>query len=193
MHEDEIHEREQWGISKDGFWAGGNFEDHPDQKSKFSMRRYQKMKNHGKLSKLTSYKHPSTQRTIDIHKINVGSTDQAPLNQIDRSLFSTLKVGDDADRLPLVSTRTSRMLRQNSKSIGGMSSERKSHFSHYCYDNIQMNVAPEVAQKILMPRPLKANQSALGHFTKGPNLGSAALQDSLRLNLDKVRFQSVTP
>lgn len=97
------------------------------------------------------------------------------LNVLNESLFSTIKAENDVSKLPLVSQRSSRVMRQNSKSIGNISAfERKSQFGHLCYDNIQMNVAPEIAQRILMPPPLKANYSTI-NAKRGSNLGNVAL------------------
>jgi hypothetical protein len=48
MTRKKIRENDEWGVSKNGYVAGGNFDDDPTL-NKFSVKNYQKMKEMGKL------------------------------------------------------------------------------------------------------------------------------------------------
>ena len=45
---DQLKEREEWGKSKDGYVAGGNYDDDPNLK-KFTIKSYQKLKELGRV------------------------------------------------------------------------------------------------------------------------------------------------
>ena len=46
-------EYEEWGKSKDGYIAGGNFDENPDLEV-YTLKKYHDMKNRGELSKITN-------------------------------------------------------------------------------------------------------------------------------------------
>ena len=48
-----MREVENWGKSREGYQAGGNYDDNP-QLNQFTMRKYQMMKENGQLSRLSN-------------------------------------------------------------------------------------------------------------------------------------------
>ena len=53
MTKDQLREMSEWGVSKDGYKAGGNFDDNPELKV-YTLKKYQELKDGGRLSHLNS-------------------------------------------------------------------------------------------------------------------------------------------